>query len=96
MKFTQVRACNGGGVTTIRLDRNSSYDSVLEAAKEVFFPNSVSLKHGSADVLDLHLANFRGHPIKKDKFSLEDLYQEAGSKLRIYLMSKPKVWSPQV
>ncbi|XP_071817390.1 uncharacterized protein [Apostichopus japonicus] len=89
-QYTQVRAGNGGGVATIRLERTSSYNSVLERAKEVFFPNGISLKHGSADDLDLHLANFRGQGIDRDTFSVDDLYQEAGSKLRIYLMSTPK------
>lgn len=90
-QFTQVRAGNGGGVATVKLDRNSSYDNVMEKAMEIFIPGGVSLKHGPAEKLDFHLSNFRGQQIEKESFSLDALYQEAGSRLRMYLMSNLKV-----
>ncbi|KAJ8042512.1 hypothetical protein HOLleu_13581 [Holothuria leucospilota] len=88
--YSQVRAGNGGGVTMIKVKRTITYQELLNKAKELFFPNGDSFKHGPAANYAFHLSNYRGQEILDTNFSIDALQEEGGSRIRVYLMSKLK------
>ncbi|XP_069110255.1 uncharacterized protein [Argopecten irradians] len=43
-RYTQVRAMSGGGTRTVDFPLTADYNSIMEKAKELFFPNAFSTK----------------------------------------------------
>lgn len=73
------------------LDRSSTFENVLDKARDLFFPCGISKHHGKAAEMQFNLANSRGQTLCSSDFSLSDIHLEGGSRAKVYLFSKFKV-----
>lgn len=89
-EYVQVRSNKGGGSLNVMMDRNSTYQCIIDKGKELFFPNGISLK-GPLNRMECKLADFMAHQIDPDEeWHLSDQCMK-GSKLRLYIFTKLKV-----
>lgn len=89
--YSQVKSNSGGGVVNLQVARDIHYTELKNKAIETFFPSGKSKFLGSKENFHFFLGNNRGQAYESDRFSVDDLFQEAGSKARVYLYSKLKV-----
>ena len=88
--FIQVKKGKGGGNRSIDMERSSHYEECLSKAQELFFPN-LSSQHGKFKDMDAYMANYNGHQIDTEGFSVESYKKTTGMNLpRLYLMTKTK------
>ncbi|XP_071965523.1 uncharacterized protein [Antedon mediterranea] len=85
-EYTQVRAIKGGGTTTVRTNRYSTIQEIIELGTNMFFQNGNSI-FGKLDQMSVHLADYRANVIDTEDWRLDNIL-EAGVKVRLYLCSK--------
>lgn len=91
--YSQVKSNTGGGVVTVLIPRTSTYKDLQKKAVETFFPLGKSCHLGYSDSYDFYIGNSRGESYDTPTFSVEKIFQEGGSRARIYLFSRLKTES---
>lgn len=86
-QFAQVRSQKGGGVRFVTFPRTCSHADLLQKITPLFFPDGQSDK-GPESAMRVTLANFQGHDISAQHFSVNKLLEERGLKTRIYLKTQ--------
>ena len=86
--YKQVRSQSGGGTLYEPVNRNIEYQTLLELAKNKFFPKGKSVNGINMLERDFFLGNNQGL-----NFELEDHFvlDELGPKVKVYLYSR-QVW----
>ena len=97
-EYRQVKFPQGGGTRLRDFDRNATYETVLSAGKDFFFPNGVN-KHKSISLedIDIFLGNYSGNCVESIdglELSVERYRQNAsvskGNVPRVYVMSSTR------
>ena len=97
-EYRQVKFPQGGGTRLKDFDRSATYETVLNAGKDFFFPNRVN-KHKSISLeeIDLFLGNYSGNCVELIdgvEFSVERYRKNAsvskGNVPRVYVMSSTR------
>ncbi|KAJ8018789.1 hypothetical protein HOLleu_43026 [Holothuria leucospilota] len=92
--YSQVKSNSGGGVVSLQVARDVHYTELKNKAIDTFFPSGNSKFFGSKEAFHFFLGNNRGQAYESDRFNVDELFQEAGSKARVYLYSKLKSYDP--
>lgn len=88
-RLRQVRTISGGGTRRMAVDKNSKCLSLLEKAKDLFFPNGISTK-GRLGNFDIELLDYKSHAFDLN-MTIQQMYEiSALSTLRFYLATTSK------
>lgn len=87
--FKQVKTKYGGGTRRISVDRDLKCGSLVQKAKELFFPNGLSTK-GPIDHFTVELFDYKSHKCDFD-LTVDEMYNiSALTTLRFYLATSYK------
>lgn len=85
--FRQVKSNRGGGTRHLRVPKETTVESILDSAKELFFPKGVSSK-GMLEEFTCDIRNFCHNPVT-DTCTVAELYNITKLRmLRLYLATR--------
>ena len=86
-EYKQVRGIrSGGGTRHLKVPKSGNEDTLLEAGKNLFFPNGIS-KRGNVDSFTFSITDYQGNSL--GALTVEEYYSLHGLKmLRVYLCTK--------
>ena len=90
-KYSAVRLSNGGGTRKYYFPNNAKASDIVEAMKNIFFPDGNS-KFGKLKEMLCFLGNYHQKVIDEDNSNLINyVHKNKFTKTRLYLVTKKKV-----